>query len=263
MGWVQSHLSDSGQLKGIGLGQFWTWPTWRNKPMRTLVVWASLILFPVLLRGQTNWEITQRQRHIQIDGFTKEWEGIPSLKLFREIGSEGFEEGDSQLSLRGLWDKENLYLALLWTDDVWDIERVRRRDAVWVTPDRRRRDRMLFFDFLKFHIRRSDYDYTFWLTPRVESKGPYRWHRLLEGLKGMETATAPPVITGRQNKNIATMEVLFSWREMRIKPKAGKVIPLRLILADSDLPETPLEMKLERLKSIRWRGSIVLTSSKE
>jgi hypothetical protein len=149
-----------------------------------------------------------------------------------------------------------------WTDDTWDIQRVRRRDAVWLTPDRKRRDRTLFFDYLKFHIRRSDYDYTFWMTPRIESRGPYSWHRLLKGYRGMETATSAPIITARQKQKVATLEVLFSWKEMSIKPKSGMHIPLRLILADSDMPGTSLEMKLPELKAIRWRGSLALAGAR-
>ena len=228
----------------------------------SLILPACLFLGAVSVRAQQRWEIPQRERHIQIDGFTDEWQGVPWVKLSPSAGDEGFKEGDVELRIQGLWDKENLYLALHWTDDVWDIERVRRRDAVWLTPDRRRRDRTLFYDYLKFHIRRSDYDYTFWMTPRIESRGPFGWHRLLKGYKGMETATSAPIVTARQKQDTATMEVLFSWKEMDIKPRSGRAIPLLLTLADSDLPGTSLEMKLEQLKAIRWRGAMSLAKTR-
>jgi hypothetical protein len=240
--------------------------TWSQRGLfpksASLTLLACFFLGDVPLRGQQRWEIPERQRHIQIDGFTDEWQGVPWLKLSPSSGDEGFKEGDVELRVQGLWDKENLYLAMHWTDDIWDIERVRRRDAVWLTPDRRRRDRTLFYDYLKFHIRRSDYDYTFWLTPRIESRGPFGWHRLLKGYKGMETATSAPIVTARQKQHTATLEVLFSWKEMSIKPKSGRTIPLLLTLADSDLPGTSLEMKLEQLKAIRWRGAMILAKTR-
>lgn len=240
--------------------------TWRqigpvSKPT-SLTLSACLVLSAATVWAQQRWEIPQRQRHIQIDGFTDEWQGVPWIRLSPSSGDQGFKEDDVELQIQGVWDKENLYLAMRWTDDVWDIQRVRRRDAVWLTPDRRRRDRMLFYDFLKFHIRRSDYDYTFWMTPRIESRGPFRWHRLLKGYRGMETATSEPIVTARQKEQTATLEVLFSWEEMDIKPKPGRVIPLLLTLADSDLPGTSLELKLEQLKAVRWRGSMILAKTR-
>ena len=234
-------------------------PVTRRAPLTFL---TCLFVGAVSLCAQQRWEIPQRERHIQIDGFTDEWQGVPSIQLAPSSGDKGFKENDVELRIQGVWDKENLYLAMRWTDDVWDIQRVRRRDAVWLTPDRRRRDRTLFYDYLKFHIRRSDYDYTFWMTPRIDSRGPFRWHRLLKGYRGMETATSEPIVTARQKEQTATLEVLFSWKEMDIKPKAGRSIPLLLTLADSDLPGTSLEMKLEQLKAIRWRGSIILAKTR-
>lgn len=240
-----------------------TWKQIGPVSKTTLLTFAGGLFLSVAgVWGQQRWEIPKRERHIQIDGFTDEWQGVPWVKLSPSAGDEGFKEGDVELRIQGLWDKENLYLALQWTDDVWDIERVRRRDAVWMTPDRRRRDRTLFYDYLKFHIRRSDYDYTFWMTPRIESRGPFGWHRLLKGYRGMETATSAPIVTARQKQDTATVEVLFAWKEMDIKPKSGRAIPLLLTLADSDLPGTSLEMKLEQLKAIRWRGAMSLAKTR-
>ncbi len=230
--------------------------------MHYLLLFISVFLLLEPVGAQQVWRISNQERDIQIDGFTDEWQGVPALTL--SPGSSGlrvtgeFENDDVVVMLRSLWNQDNLYIAVHWQDNTWDIQQVTRQEAVWLTPDRRRRDRMLFFDYLKFHIRESDYDFTFWLTPRVDDRGPFQWHRLLEGLKGMERASTSPVITGRYREDGATLEILLSWRELKIKPKAGTQVPLALIVADSDLVGTALEYKLERLKSLEWRGRLIL-----
>ena len=230
--------------------------------MHYLFLFIGVFLLLEPLGAQQVWKISNRERDIQIDGFTDEWQGVPVLTLSPESSglrvTGEFEAEDVKVELRSLWNQDNLYIAVHWQDDTWDIQQVTRREAVWLTPDRRRRDRMLFFDYLKFHIRESDYDFTFWLTPRVDDRGPFQWHRLLEGLKGMERASTSPVITGRHREDGATLEILLSWRELKIKPKPGTQVPLALILADSDLVGTALEYKLERLKSLEWRGRLIL-----
>ncbi len=230
--------------------------------MHYLLLFITVILLLEPVGAQQVWRISNQELDIQIDGFTEEWQGVPALTL--SPGSSGlsvtgeFEDDDVVVELRSLWNQDNLYIAVHWQDNTWDIQKVTRREAVWMTPDRRRRDRMLFFDYLKFHIRESDYDFTFWLTPRVDDRGPFQWHRLLEGLKGMERASTSPVITGRYREDRATLEILLSWRELKIKPKPGTQVPLTLIVADSDLVGTALEYKLDRLKSLEWRGLLVL-----
>ncbi len=230
--------------------------------MHYLLLFITVFLLLEPLGAQQVWRISNQERDIQIDGFTDDWQGVPALTL--SPGSSNlkmtgeFDNDDVVVRLQSLWNQDNLYIAVHWQDNTWDIQKVTRREAVWVTPDRRRRDRMLFFDYLKFHIRESDYDFTFWLTPRVDDRGPFQWHRLLEGLKGMERASTSPVITGRHREDGATLEILLSWRELKIKPKPGKQVPLALTVADSDLVGTPLEYKLERLKSLQWRGYLAL-----
>ena len=226
----------------------------------------TAFVFMEPLGAQQVWRVSDQVLDIQIDGFTDEWKGVPGLTLspkeasaLKVIGE--FGEDDVELTLKGLWNRENLYIAVHWIDNIWDIKEVTRRKAVWVTPDRRRRDRMLFFDYLKFHIRESDYDFTFWLTPRIDEQGPFQWHRLLEGLKGMERASNSPVITGRNREDGATLEILLSWRELKIEPRPGMRVPLVLILADSDLVGTALEYKLDRLKSLEWRGLLMLENA--
>ena len=70
------------------------------------------------------------------------------------------------------------------------------------------------------------------------------------------------MITGRFRDNKVTMEIMFYWKELRIKPKPGTVIPLKLIVADSDLPNGVLESKLDNLKWLEWRGKISLSGAR-
>ena len=233
--------------------------------MRVIFVVVSLF-FLVRAQGQAVWEIPKAEQEIQLDGFIDEWPtNLPRLLLsptspmIRVTGEFGKE--DLSLSLRFLWDSQNLYVAVEWEDDEWDLKQVRRNKAVWVSPDRRRRDRMHFFDNLKFHIQRSEYDYILWTSPRAKEQGPFVWQRLLEGVTGMETATSPPLVTGRFRANKVTMEIMFYWKQLRIKPKRTMIVPLTLIVADSDLPGGFLESKLNQLKWLEWKGQVKLTAS--
>ena len=219
------------------------------------------------VNAQSVWEIPQRSRDVQMDGFLDEWDGnlpklvlTPSESSLRTTGE--FGSNDLNVSLRFVWDRQNLYIAVEWEDDTWDITRIRRAQAVWVSPDRRRRNRMHFFDNLKFHIQESDYDYILWTSPRALEQGPFMWHRLLEGLTGMETATSPPLITARFRENKVTIEIMFIWKELRIDPKLATTIPLTLIVADSDLPNDFLESKLHNLKWLEWRGQLRLSGGR-
>ena len=217
--------------------------------------------------GPFVWQIPKRIRHVQMDGFLDEWDGNlpqfvlnPSVSSLKKMGE--FGTNDLNLSLRFLWDLQNLYIAVEWEDDTWDLKRITRSKAVWLSPDGRRRDRMHFFDNLKVQIQKPDYNYILWTSPRALDQGPFVWHRLLEGFTGMETATSPPLITGRFRDNKVTMEIMFYWKELRIKPKTGSVIPLRLIVADSDLPKGTLDSKLDNLKWLEWRGKINLSGGR-
>lgn len=225
-----------------------------------------LVLFSTTAFAQNVWTVPQKDRQIQVDGFIEDWEGVPALVLSPDsraaMTNGDFGEGDLQVQLQAFWDHQYLYLAVRWEDNLWDTEEIQRRNAVWVSPDKRRRDRMLFFDFFKFQIRRADYDYLFWFAPRINDRGPFGWHRLLEGLQGMETATAPPLMTPREQDGVATMEILLLWREMRIKPDSRKPIPVTLLVSDSDLPGRFIETKLREMKSVEWNGQIRLAPAK-
>jgi len=198
-----------------------------------------------------------------MDGFLREWDGIPGRELapgLAGLQQEGTFTGqdDVRLVAQAVWDEDHLYLALTWTDNNWDVEEVTRRDAVWVDPQKKRRDRMLFFDYFKFHMRASNYDYTLWLSPQTEDKGPFFWARLLEGYRGTERATGLPVITSRPDGSTVTVEIMLTWKELKLKPNRSDPFPLTLILSDSDLPGSLLETKLNSLKWLAWQGSFIL-----
>lgn len=227
----------------------------------------SLFLLPVTVLAETRWEIPEREVDVLIDGFLDEWDGVP-VKVLEPGGAGVKSDGefgidDLRIGIRALWDKEYLYLALDWHDDVWDIKSVSRREAVWLDSEGRRRDRMQFFDNFKFHIWESDYDYTMWLSPRVDGEGPFSWCRLLLGYGGMERATSAPTITARHQGERATVEVVFLWKQLRIKPKKNQDVPLRLVLADSDLPGKMLDSKVKFLKSLEWSGQLRIVEARD
>ncbi len=214
-------------------------------------------------RAQSVWRVPHRDRDLIVDGFVKEWQGVPSLVLRSgapAVESNGvFGPDDVEVTLQGLWDKEALYMAVTWKDNVWDTQEVRRRDAVFITADKKRRDRMYFFDNISFQIPELEYDYLLWFSPRIDDHGPYHWQRRLQGLSKREAATPSPVITPRQMGNEATLELLFRWKDLEIKPEKRKNgLPLLLQVADSDSPGLLLESKVEKLKWLQWRGSIQL-----
>jgi hypothetical protein len=231
--------------------------------MRYFQILCLVLLMGSPVAAQSSWDIPSRHGEILIDGYLKEWDGIPALTIAPSVaglrkGGEFSGDSDVSLKVQALWDPRVLYLALTWKDDVWDVEEVSRENAVWIDAKKKRRDRMFFFDYLKFHIRDADYDYTFWLSPRVDETGPFFWCRLLEGYKGMERATASPMVTARQEDGTVTMEVMLLWKELKIDPKPDRAIPLTLILSDSDLPGRMLESKLNALKWVAWRGEVNL-----
>src|SRR5690606_34534908 len=172
------------------------------------------------------------------------------------LASEGeFGEDDVRLTIRGVRNQDYLYLAIEWYDDVWDVAEVRRRDAVWISTDGTRRDRMLFFDYFKFHLRRGDYDYTLWLSPRVNDQGPHSWHRLLTGYSAMERASSAPLSSARQQESYLTIEVMFLWHVCRLD-RARTSRLLTLIGADSDEPGYLPDTKLRNFKWIAWQAEV-------
>ncbi len=228
--------------------------------MRSLLVLLVAVTCVVPCSAESWWEIPYRDRAILIDGHLDDWEGVPSLVIapgLDGIRSGGnFSDGDLKVVVQALWDKEYLYLGITWTDNVFDLSEISRKEAVWVDDEGRRRDRMFFFDYLKFHIRKSDYDYTLWLSPRANDEGPYMWYRLLEGYRGMERATGQPMVSAREQDHQATLEVMLLWKELRLKAKKGVELPLTLILADGDDPDRLLEYKAHHQKWLAWVGKI-------
>ncbi len=222
---------------------------------------ALAALFSLGARAQSVWQVPHRDRDVIVDGFIQEWQGVPALVVrpgAPAVENNGaFEPDDVEVTLQAVWDKEALYVAVRWKDNVWDTQEVRRRDAVFITADKKRRDRMYFFDNLAFQIPELEYDYLLWVSPRIDDHGPYHWQRRLEGLNKREAATPSPVITPRQMGQEATLELLFRWKDLEIKPEKRKNgLPLLLQVADSDWPGLLLESKVEKLKWLLWRGTI-------
>jgi hypothetical protein len=223
---------------------------------------AAFSLSALNVLGQAVWQVGKKPGAIQVDGFLQEWEAVPGLIIQAgapNVRSEGVSQPDDvSVVAKAVWDDDNLYVALEWKDNIWDISHVLRQQAVWVTPQQRRRERMLFFDNFKLQMSDIEFDYVFWVSPRIDNRGPYSWCRLLRGAKRMERATSPPAISTRQQDGRATLEMQFAWRELNVDPKVGKSWPLSLLVADSDLPGKPLELKLSQLKSLAWDGVIRL-----
>lgn len=237
--------------------------------MKHLRLWifcfsTSLLVLGIPLEAQV-WSIPRRTRELHLDGVLDEWQGIPGITLRPgQTPSQGtFHPNDVSVELKAVWDDECLYLGLEWQDDVWDIREVRRRDSVFVTPDRQRRDRMLFFDYLRFHLSQLNYDYLLWFSPRANEQGPFFWERLLKGKASMEAASSPPVITPRQEDGKVHMELRFYWKELQLKPGRLKKnpMPLSLIVADGDAPDQLLETKLANLKWLEWKGLLQLSKN--
>lgn len=200
---------------------------------------------------------------IRVDGSLGEWQSTPALRISpdaSDIAASGeFKDGDFDFKLRSKWNKQYLYLAIEWQDDTWDIEEVTRKEATWHDPDSaQRRDRMYFFDNFKFHIRESDYDYTLWVSPQDGDNGPYHWARLLMGYRGNERAGAKPMLRASSNGDTSYIEMMIVWKQLKLKPKNGLVIPIRLTVTDSDLPGRFEETKVSSMKSVEWVGNLTL-----
>lgn len=227
-------------------------------PGRFLTSALVCLLLTVSAMAQQRLEILRTQDRIQVDGFLDDWSTVPPLVLSPTspgVHSKGaFGADDLAVTVRALWDGDNLYLAVNWKDNTWDVQQVTRREAIWITPENRRRDRMYFFDNLGIQIQEADYNYILWISPRLSDRGPFVWQRLLLGLKGMERATALPMVTGRFRKNMATLEIVLSLKDLKINPRAKRQTPLTLLIADSDLPGGMLETKLSQLKWLEWSG---------
>ncbi|MEE8586541.1 MAG: hypothetical protein V3T83_16995 [Acidobacteriota bacterium] len=208
--------------------------------------------------AQNVWIVPRVQSHIQMDGRLDDWQGIAPVVLEPSGGaarSQGdFTANDLRLSLRAAWKKDGFYMALEWEDNSWDVEEVSRNEANWIDPEGKRRNRMVFFDYMSLQLRRSNMHYTVWVSPRANEKGPYTWAKLF-GKKRMELAGTPPLIsTFVSDDGRCSMELLFQWKDMLLKPKSYKDLLVRIDVADSDLSGQPLESKVEMLKSLQWVG---------
>jgi hypothetical protein len=226
------------------------------------VLVALLTLLTSVGLGDDAWVVPKRTGPIQVDGSLDEWASIPGILLQAGapgVRAEGIEDAaDVSVLARAMWDEENLYIALEWKDDTWDIEEVVRQNAVWVTPRQQRRDRNLFFDYFKLNLRGENYDYLIWVSPRIERRGPFLWYRLLEGPRRMERATSPPAVNSRETDESVAVELMFRWRDLKLKPKAGSSYLVTTVVTDSDLPGKPLELKLRQLKNLEWEGFLQL-----
>ena len=234
---------------------------------RAKVTAFLLLLAPVLLWGQakadTSLISSGIEKEIRVDGSLSEWQGVPVLQLTpsaSNITVNGeFKEADFDFKIQSVWNKQYLYLAIQWQDDIWDIEEISRKEATWHDPDTgQKRDRMYFFDNFKLHIRDSDYDYTLWISPKDQENGPYTWSRLLMGYRGNERAGAKPMLRSESDGNATTLEMMIVWKQLQIKPKNGLEIPIRLTISDSDLPGRFEESKINEMKSVEWAGNLTL-----
>ena len=118
---------------------------------------CTIVLFTSTALSQNVWKVAERDSDIQLDGFLKEWSEIPKMVLNPSTSGVGrigtFDENSLDVTIQAVWDRENLYVAIHWHDDIWDVARVPRSEAVWLSADSRRRDRMLFYDNIRFQIR--------------------------------------------------------------------------------------------------------------
>ena len=245
------------ELEGVQLNST------RGRLSTALLIIAASVLFWGQAAAETTLVSSGTEKEIRVDGSLSEWEGIPALRISPktpDITIDGeFKEDDFDFQIRSVWNKQYLYIAIQWRDDVWDIEDVSRKNATWTDPDSgQRRDRMYFFDNFKFHIRESDYDYTLWISPKEEDNGPYHWARLLMGYRGNERAGAKPMLRADSDGNTSTIEMMIVWKQLKLKPKNGLTIPLRLTVTDSDLPGRFEETKVKAMKSVEWVGNLTL-----
>ena len=229
-----------------------------------------MLLICLLLLSQggvtndSSWSIPYRSSEVLVDGFLSDWEGVPSIQLDPAVSGvkvAGIPAGDyATASVKAFWDQTGLYLAVDWRDDIWDVQQVKRSEAVFLASDGRRRDRMYLHDNIRIQFRDVKYNYLLWASPRIDGRGPYYWQRLQKGGKFLERATHVPVINPRASAGRATLEIMLTWKQLGLKPKEMRKKGLRavLTLADSDSPEMSVEGKLDRVGRLDWTGLIEL-----
>ena len=214
--------------------------------------------------NDSRWSIPYRSSEVLMDGFLSDWEGLPSIQLDPAVSGvkvAGIPAGDyATASVKAFWDQTGLYLAIEWRDDIWDVQQVKRSEAVFLASDGRRRDRMYLYDNIRIQFRDVKYNYLLWVSPRVDGRGPYYWQRLQRGGKFLERATHVPVINPRASDGRGTLEIMLTWKQLGLTPKNMRKKGLRAILtlADSDSPEMSVEGKLGRVGRLDWTGLIEL-----
>ncbi|HSR69603.1 MAG TPA: hypothetical protein VLU25_16855 [Acidobacteriota bacterium] len=211
------------------------------------------------LDAQT-WTISRvNEGFVQMDGRLDEWQGVEPLLLTpgaSGVRSEGsFAENDLRVEVRAVWDKQGLYMAVQWQDDQWDVLDIPRQEAVWISPQGRRRIRMVFYDNLNLELSRKNYNYYAWISPRAEGRGPFSWARRI-GKERLEMASSPPLISVVAEEEKVTMEWLFRWKELGLKGKSYKDLSFRIQVADGDLPGALPEAKLDAVKTLTRAGRL-------
>lgn len=220
-----------------------------------------LFCLPAGLMGhaaaQATWDVPYSEQRVLLDGRLDEWSGASPI-LVAPTGSAAqangeFPQDEPRVSLRALWNKEGIFLAIEWQDDIWDIREISRRDAVWISPEGKRRDRMYFFDNLKLELLRRNFQYTLWLSPRDSERGPFFWHRLF-GKKRLELGGGPPLMSSRLTDKGVILEVQLRWKDLKLKAKPYEDLIFSIDVADSDLPGKPPEAKVNRLRWLALGG---------
>ncbi len=230
---------------------------------RRILLFLTCCICVTSLYAQSTWDIPSRRQSVQVDGFLREWDGIPAISISPTAPGiartgEFAATGDAGAEIKAFWNEQALYLGIRWVDNQWDIEKVSRENAVWTSPTGQRRDKMLFYDNIKLELREEEHDYVIWLAPRVAGRGPFSWYRLMKSTRGLEVASATPSIAFREDGPAMTAEIILQWKELKMKGKAGRTYPLQILVADSDLPGKPLEMKARDLRSLLWSGQLRL-----
>ena len=206
------------------------------------------------------FQIGYKSREILLDGRLDDWNGVTGIELSPGVAgvksSGDIGEDDIRVGLRALWDEEGLYLAVEWTDDEWDVTRIRRREAIFVDNDGRRRNRMRLYDNLMVQIKEVNYDYTLWVSPRADGQGPFYWQKLLKGENAFESATHVPVITPREGEPTTSLEIMIRWKQIRSNPKRFKKrgLPIYISVSDGDSPGVPVEAKIGKAGRLDWQG---------
>ena len=223
------------------------------------VIALTLSLASIQSPTGTTWVIPHSETRVQMDGLLTEWQGFEAIEMAPDrpyLVTEGqFGQDDLKVVVRSVWTRQGLHVALRWEDDAWDVEEIRRSNAIWVDSDGKRRNKMYYFDNLRLEMRRKDFHYTLWISPRADGRGPFHWTRMF-GKNRLEVASTPPLISLRSEPGVLQMEWLFRWQDLRLKPKDYDDLRFRIEVADSDQPGRSLEGKMESLKLLTWGGSM-------